>query len=186
MPVIYAEAPVDNPLAPDSVSDDHSGLGDVTQSFFFSPKKPVNGWILGAGPVFLWPTATDSVLGSGKWGAGPTVVALQQEHGFTYGALANHIWSYGGWGDTNVCATFLQPFLSYTTKTYTTFGVNTESTYNWEDSQWTVPLNFTVQQLVKIENHPVAFQVGYRYYADTPPGGPDWGLRFTVTFLFPE
>jgi hypothetical protein len=179
IPVIYAEAPV-------SGGSDKSGLGDITQSFFLSPKAPVGGWILGAGPVALWPTETDSALGSGKWGAGPTIVALRQEHGFTYGILANHIWSYAGWGSQNVNATFLQPFCSYTTKTYTTLAVNTESTYNWQASQWTVPLNVSVQQLVKIGKMPVAFQLGYRYYAEVPSGGPDWGLRFSITFLFPK
>ena len=64
--------------------------------------------------------------------------------------------------------------------------MNTESTCNWQDKQWSVPLNFTVQQLVKIGKQPIAFQLGYRYYAETPSGGPDWGLRFTVTFLFPK
>ena len=113
-------------------------------------------------------------------------MALRQEHGFTYGILANQIWSYAGWGSQNVNATFLQPFVSYTTKTYTTFGVNTESTYNWQASQWSVPVNMTVQQLVKIGKQPIALQLGYRYYADSPNGGPDWGLRFAVTFLFPK
>jgi hypothetical protein len=179
LPVIYAESPVKG-------GSDHSGLGDITQSFFLSPKAPVGGWILGAGPVALWPTATDSALGAGQWGAGPTIVALRQEHGFTYGILANQIWSYAGWGSQNVNATFLQPFVSFTTKKFTTFAVNTESTYDWQGEQWTVPVNFMVQQLVKIGGHPVAFQVGYRYYADKPAGGPDWGLRFAVTFLFPK
>ncbi len=27
------------------------GFGDINPSFFFSPKEPVNGWIVGAGPV---------------------------------------------------------------------------------------------------------------------------------------
>ena len=179
LPVIYAESPVKG-------GRDAWGLGDTVQSFFFSPKEPVGGWILGGGPVFLWPTATDSVLGSGKWGAGPTVVALRQEHGWTYGVLANQIWSYAGWGDQNVNATFLQPFLAFTTKTYTTFTLNTESTYDWADKQWTVPLNAMVSQLVKIGGAPVQFQLGARYYADKPSGGPDWGLRFAITFLFPK
>jgi hypothetical protein len=186
MPVIYAEAPVNNPLAPASAREDHSGLGDITQSFFLSPKKPVGGWVLGAGPVALWPTATDSALGASQWGAGPTIVALRQEHGFTYGILANQIWSYAGWGPQNVNASFVQPFISYTTKTYTTFSVNTESTRNWQSEQWSVPMNFAVQQLVKIGKQPIALQVGYRYYVDGPSGGPDWGLRFAVTFLFPK
>lgn len=186
MPVIYAEAVSDNPLAPTSARESHAGLGDITQSFFLSPKEPVGGWILGAGPVGYYPTATESELGAGKLGFGPTVVALQQKSGFTYGVLANHIWSVAGWGDQNVNATYVQPFVSYTTKTYTTFGINTESTYDWQAQQWIVPVNATLQQLVKIGKMPVAFQIGYRYYAEAANGGPDWGLRFTVTFLFPK
>jgi len=180
MPVIYAESPVQG-------GSDHSGLGDITQSFFLSPKAPVGGWILGAGPVALWPTATDDALGSEQWGAGPTIVALQQKNGFTYGALANHIWSYAGNdGRAAVNASFIQPFVAFTSKTFTTFGMNTESTYNWQAEQWTVPLNFSVSQLVKIGKMPVQFQLGYRYYVEKPDGGPDWGLRFTITFLFPK
>jgi len=162
------------------------GLGDITQSFFLSPKEPVGGWILGGGPALLYPAATDSALGSGKWGAGPTVVALRQEHGWTYGILANQIWSYAGWGSQNVNATFLQPFVSYTTKTHTTFGLNTESTYDWEGGQWTVPLNFMLTQMLKIGKQPISVQLGYRYYAEGPSGGPSWGLRFAVTLLFPK
>lgn len=56
------------------------GLGDVLQSLFFSPVKPTaSGWIWGAGPVFLLPTATDDLLGAEKWGLGPTAVALKQK-----------------------------------------------------------------------------------------------------------
>jgi hypothetical protein len=164
----------------------HSGLGDTLQSFFLSPKQPVGGWIVGAGPALLYPTGWDPVLGSGKWGAGPTVVLLRQEKGFTYGILANQVWSYAGWGSQNVNNTFLQPFFSYSTKTYTSFGVNTESTYDWQLHQWSVPLNFTITQLIKIGKQPLSLQLGYRYYADGPQGGPDWGLRFTVTMLFPK
>ena len=83
-------------------------------------------------------------------------------------------------------ATYLQPFFSYTTKTYTTPGINTESTYNWQAQQWTVPINVSIQQLVKIGKLPIAFQLGYRYYAQRPANGPDWGLRFSITFLFPK
>jgi hypothetical protein len=187
LPVIYREALDKNPLAPASVRDPHAGLGDTTQSFFLSPKEPWHGWIWGAGPVGFYPTATENELGGGKWGAGPTIVALRQEHGFTYGILANQIWSFAGEsGRQNINKSFLQPFFSYTTKTYTTFTVETESTRDWQAQQWTVPINFEVQQLVKIGGHPVAFQVGYRYYADKPDNGPDWGLRFTVSFLFPK
>ena len=180
LPVIYAQSPVHG-------GRDAWGLGDVVQSLFLSPKAPTSGgWIWGAGPVLLWPTATDSALGGGKWGAGPTAVLLKQQSGWTYGVLANHIWSYAGWGDQSVSATFLQPFLTYTTKKFTTFGVNIESTYDWENRQWTVPLNASVSQLLKFGKQPVQFSLGARYYAEKPDGGPDWGLRFAVTLLFPK
>jgi len=179
VPIISAESPV-------AGGDDRSGLGDIVQSFFFSPKEPTSGgWILGAGPVVLYPSGTDG-LSARKWGAGPTVVMLKQQSGYTYGLLANHIWSFSGGGDNDISTTFLQPFLSYTTKTFTTFGLNTESSYDWENSQWTVPINLTVAQLLKIGGMPMQFQVGGRVYAERPDGGPDWGLRFAVTFLFPK
>jgi hypothetical protein len=137
--------------------------------------------------VLLLPTATDDLLGTEKWGAGPTAVVLKQQHGWTYGMLANQIWSYAGEsGRDNVNSTFLQPFLNYTTKTHTSFVVNTESTYDWQHGQWTVPLNFMVFQVVRVGKMPLQLQLGYRYYAERPANGPDWGLRFAVTFLFPK
>ena len=164
------------------------GMGDIVQSFFFSPRKPgPAGLIWGVGPVLLLPTSTEDFLGAQKFGMGPTGVVLRQHSGWTYGLLFNHLVSIGGTRSTSdVNATFLQPFLSYTTKTYTTFGVNTESTYDWENSKWTVPLNPFVSQLVKLGGQPVSFLLGPKWYAEGPTAAPDWGLRFAVTLLFPR
>ncbi len=41
-------------------------------------------------------------------------------------------------------------------------------------------------QLVKFGTQPVSFALGYRDYAEAPAGGPDWGVRFAVTLLFPK
>lgn len=175
-------------ILPDGAADE-SGIGDVTQSLFFSPKTPTaNGWIWGAGPVMLLPTASDEVLGGEKWGLGPTAVVLKQAHGFTYGALANHVWSVAGDDDrSDISATFLQPFFSYTTKTFTSFTINTESTYDWMDDEWSVPVNLLVSQLLKIGGQPISLQAGPRYWAESPDNGPEgWGGRFTFTLLFPK
>lgn len=162
------------------------GLSDITQSFFFATKKPVGGWILALGPAFLWPAATDDLLGSEKWGAGPTGLVLQQKGGWTYGVLANHIWSYAGNNHrAYVSSTFLQPFISYTTKAHTSFSVNAESSYDWRAEQWTVPINVSVSQLTKIGKMPISFALGCKVYAEGPSGSPDWGLRFTVTPVIP-
>lgn len=167
---------------------DESGLGDVVQSFFFSPKEPVGGWILAVGPVGLYPTASDAALGGEKWGVGPTALALQQTGPWTYGVLANHIESFAGDdGRADISATFVQPFLSYITKTKTTLGVNTESTYDWESEQWSVPVNATVSQLLKVGPQILQLSLGARYWAEHGDNGPeDWGVRAAVTFLFPK
>jgi hypothetical protein len=166
-----------------------SGLGDITASLFFSPKAATaGGWIWGVGPVFLLPTATQDVLGAEKWGLGPTGVVLKQTGPWTVGLLANHIWAAGGNSSrNNVSATFLQPFVSYTTKTQTTFSANTESTYDWKNEQWQVPLNAAVAQLFRIGTQMLQFQVAGRYWAEAPDSGPEgWGLRLQLTLLFPK
>jgi hypothetical protein len=168
--------------------EDQFGLGDTLQSFFFSPKQPgSSGIVWGAGPAFLYRTATDSALGGGKWGAGPTIVVLKQSGKNTIGLLANHIWSIAG-DDTraDVSATFLQPFFSHTTASATTFSLNTEASYDWLGEQWVVPVNVTVTQLTRIGNQRISIGGGLKYYAEKPAGGPDWGVRLVLTLLFPK
>jgi hypothetical protein len=170
-------------------SGDQFGLGDTSQSLFFSPSKPgESGIIWGVGPVLLLPTATDELLGGQKWGAGPTAVVLKQFGGWTVGMLANHIWSFAGDSDrSDINSTFLQPFVSYTTKEAWTFTLNTESTYNWEADQWSVPINFQVSKLVVIDKRPISLTAGVRYWAESPDSGPDgFGFRTAITFLFPK
>jgi hypothetical protein len=165
----------------------HFGLSDTTQSFFLSPNSAPGDIIWGVGPVFLWPTATDAAIGTQKWGAGPTVVILQQRSGWTYGILANHIWSYAGSSATpNVNSAFLQPFLTYTWPDTTGLALNTESTYDWTRRQWTVPLNLTLSRIFRLAAQPVSFQFAGRYYAEHPDETASWGLRFSAVLLFPD
>lgn len=164
----------------------HFGLGDTTQSFFLSPNPAPGGIIWAVGPVFYWPTGTDAVIGSRKWGAGPTALILKQEAGWTYGLLANHIWSYSGdRTHPNISNTFLQPFVGYTWPDTTGLTLNSESTYSWVAGQWTVPLNVLLSHIYKFGTQPVSFQLGARYYAVRPEQTAAWGLRFNAVLLFP-
>jgi len=169
---------------------DTSGLGDITASQFFSPKAPTrNGWIWGAGPVELIPTATDDALGGGKLGLGPTVVVLKQVGPWTIGGLANHVWSVAGDNDrADISSTFIQPFVAYIVEaSKTTLSLNTESAYDWETEQWSVPINLGVAQLFKVKSQIMQLQLGARYWAESATGGPqDWGMRCQLTFLFPK
>ncbi|HKQ12097.1 MAG TPA: hypothetical protein VJT80_01605 [Steroidobacteraceae bacterium] len=168
---------------------EQSGIGDAMQSLFFSPKAlTAGGWTWGIGPVFLLPTASDDLLGSDRWGTGPTCVALRQTAtGWTYGALANHIVSFAG--DENradVNATFLQPFVARRIGPGRTVSMNVESTYDWEHDVWNAPVNLGISQILPIGKQLVSLQLGGAYYVEAPQGAPDWGARLTVTFLYPK
>ena len=103
------------------------------------------------------------------------------------GFLGNHVWLVSDndlYGDSSV--SFLQPFVSYTTPKATTFSLNSESTYDWENFEWSVPVNATVAKLVKIGGRPVSLTAGARYWVDARETGPEgWGRRLAVTYLFP-
>lgn len=180
MPLVYQQAP-----APNLASK--FGLGDVVQSFFLSPRQEQDGITWGVGPVFLWPTATSSLLGSQKWGAGPTAVVLQQKHDWTIGALANHIWSYAGNSSRDtVSATLLQPFISYTFPNTVAIALSSESSYDWTQQQWSVPIDLGISKVFRFDQQHVSLGLTGQYYAQKPDFGPDWGLRLTATFLFPK
>jgi hypothetical protein len=189
LPVIAQKNIVPSPPASDN---SQFGLSDTVQSLFLSPQSPgKSGIIWGVGPVFLFPTGTDKYLDSQKWGAGPTFVVLKQTGPWTIGMLANQIWSFAGASDRQrVSSAFLQPFITYTTHTATTFSINTESTYDWVSKQWTVPMNIVLSQLLPPKktglSFPLQLQFGVRHYFAAPPHGPENGVRFAIVALFPK
>lgn len=163
------------------------GLGDLTESLFFTPVHPTaGGWRLGAGPIVQLPTGSQERLSTERWSAGPTAIALRQDGPWTYGALTHHLWSIAGRERrAEVSLTYAQPFLSYVTPTHTTVALNAEASYDWSASTASVPLHLTVSQLLKVGRAPVSLFAAARYWAESPDSGPDgWGLRFGVTLLF--
>lgn len=165
-----------------------SGFGDVLQSLFLSPKQPTaSGWIWGAGPAILLPTgSSDFTLD--QWALGPSVVVLRQTaDGWTYGALVNQVWGVSNSGRLpDVDAAFFQPFVVRRVGPGRTVAANFEATYDHDSSQWTVPFNASISQIIPIGGQLISVGGGGRVYLDKPRGGPDWGLRLTVTLLFPR
>ena len=164
------------------------GLGDTLQSFFVSPKNPTKGGIIwGAGPVILLPTATDPLLGGQKWGAGPTFVALKQKGGWTAGALINHIWSFvGNDSRDDISQTYMEPFVYYTWPSTVSVSASVETLYDWKIKAWTAPINVLVSKIVRIGKQDASIAGGARYFIERPVDGPNWGLRMSLTLLFPK
>jgi len=188
LPVIYQPS-----LFPGDDTD--FGLGDFNPAFFLSPKKPVPispgvGLVWGAGPVFALPTATDSRLGSEKWSAGPTFVALLLTKKVVTGFLINNLWSYAGESDrADVNAMTLQPFFNYNLPKGWYLTTSPIITANWEadsDNRWTIPIGGGVGRVFSIGRQPINAQLSYYYNVEKPEfTGGDSQLRAQWTFLFP-
>ncbi|WP_296316984.1 hypothetical protein [Winogradskyella sp. UBA3174] len=168
------------------VGNNETGLGDIAQSIFFSPKEVKNGLVWGVGPVLLLPTATDNALGVNKWGAGPNALILKLQGQWTYGALVNHIWSYAGSGLNDVDASFFQPFATYATKTGASFTIASENTQDWNNDLFGGFTGIYYAKVVTFGKQLLQLGGGPKVYYGNNQFNPDWGIRANVILLFPK
>ncbi len=188
-------------LAPGVASE--FGTGDLDFTAFVSPtdgfsfdgpealfggEKASVTW--GAGPAFLFDTASDDLLGTGKHSVGPSVVALVLGGPWVAGGLVKHFWSFAGDGDrSDVNLTIIQPFINYNFD-HGWYAVTAPIlTANWEldDDRWLVPLGGGIGRVFRIGKLPINTSLQAYWNAATPDGpSADWQLRFQVQFLFPK
>ncbi|SHG00533.1 hypothetical protein [Flavobacterium defluvii] len=161
------------------------GLSDATVTAFFAPKS--KKIICGFGPAFLVPTATEKVLGTEKFGVGPSALIMHQANGLSIGFIANQICSVAGNEDrADFNQFYTQVFLSYSYKSGASLGINSEITQNWEGNTTLISLNPSIGGITKFGTQVVQFSVqplipivGHQAIK------PDWGLRAVVAFVFP-
>ena len=122
--------------------------------------------VWGVGPTFQLPTATNDLLGTGKWSAGPGFVAffsVKPLH-ITTGFLINNIWSFAGDDDrTDVNAMTLQPFLNYNLPKGWYLTTAPLITGDWEsdaENRWTVPIGGGIGRIFKIGHQPTTMPSG--------------------------
>ena len=170
-----------------------NGIGDIQFTAFFAPVQPTSsGWMWGAGAIAQLDTATDDRLGQGKWGLGPSLLALRSDGSFIYGALINNVFEIAGDDNGNDLNQMLvQPFVNYNFPNipgrYLTFAPII--TANWEASsgnKWTVPLGGGIGQIIKLGELPLNLQASAYYNVETPQYGADWQMRLQAQVLLPK
>ncbi len=167
------------------------GLGDLTYQLFFSPAKP-GKLIWGVGPVTIIPTATDDVLGSGKWSAGPAAIALIMHKQIVAGAIVFNAWSFAGDSDRGDVNQFLlQYFINFNIANGWYLVTAPIITANWElpsEDRWIVPFGAGVGKIFAVGRQPMNASVQGYWNAVKPDAldGPDWTLRTQLQFLFPK
>jgi hypothetical protein len=163
-----------------------NGMSDTVTTAFLAPAKE-GKLIWGAGPVLLFPSATNNALGSEQVGFGPSAVALIQPGPWTVGLLWNQVWRVGGAIDrSELNRGFFQPFANYNLGDGIAVGATIEATANWNDDEvWNSALIFTVSKVTTLGRRPVNFVFGAGPDLANPSGG-DWRIRFQANFLFPR
>jgi hypothetical protein len=165
------------------------GFGDMNPTFFFSPAKP-SKLIWGAGPAFVLPTATNTILGEGKFSIGPGLVVLTTPGHWVIGVLVNNVWSVAGDSSRpDVNQMLIQYFANYNLKKGWYIVTAPILTADWEASssnRWVVPLGGGVGRVMRLGHQPVNLTAQFYGNAVYPAGGSPWGMRLQIQFLYPK
>jgi len=165
-----------------------TGLGDTTLTAYIAPST-LAGMRAGIGPVLLVPTGTDDVLGSGKWGIGPSLAVVGQPQQWTLGALVTQLWSFTGSEDRiDVNRLEIEPLVSYRLGAGISVNYAGIITADWEqtdDDRWTLPLGATVSYLLLVSNLPMQLHAGAGVNVVKPDDAADWFLRLQASFVLP-
>lgn len=182
------------PIIDQPIPEHKFGTGDLNFSAFFTTANPImlgkGAFLFGAGPIIQIPTATNKILGSGKWAVGPTAVGVFLEGPWVAGMMVNQLWSFAGQSDRqSVSHMIIQPFVNYNLPGGWFITSSPLITADWKAKSsdvWTVPLGGGVGKVFSIGKQPMNMSLAGYYNVVKPDLGPDWTLRVTLSFLFPK
>lgn len=164
-----------------------SGLSDIVFTAFYAPAGQPLTW--GVGPVLELPTGGE-LRGTQKWSAGPSAVALVQPGPWTFGVLANNVWSFAGDDDrADVNRMLLNLFVVL--QLGNGWYVNSAPilTADWtadSEDRWVVPVGVGGGKLVSLGGLPLNLQTQLYYNVVRPDAGPEWQWRVQAQVLLPK
>jgi hypothetical protein len=192
-----ASSPPNTPLPVELFEGRTTNLGDSYYVGLFAPNEPI---VLDNGAKFLWgagfdlgfDTAADDVLGTGKWTAGPSALAVYMGDLFKGGALVQHYWDYAGDGDRDdVNMTNIQTIYYWSLNETTSIGAGPNVIANWEqnsDNTWTVPVGIGINKTLQFGKIPVRVGLEYHHTIIEPDDipGSDYSVRFYIIPAVPS
>jgi hypothetical protein len=183
--VSYTILPVTS--IPDISGNRNTGLGDLEVSLYLTPAKPKGKFIWGVGPNVVFPTATDSHLGTSKWSVGPALAIGIQSGSWTAFGLFDNVWSVGGWGDTPVNTLNFQYYVTYQSPGSWFLVSNYVISSDWlapVGEGWIVPLGAGAGSMVKFNKLSGAAYIQSSYNVLAPTGASNWGIIFAFELIF--
>ena len=157
-----------------------TGFGDIQMAAIFGPGN-ASGWVWGTGATFVFPTATDSNLGKGKYQAGPTIMLFHLGETWNKGFFLQHWWSYAG-DETrdDVSVTEFQYVIRRNLGT-ASLGMGPTIRIDWNkdlENGLTVPIGLGYTKTVRVGNTPVKLRIEPQYSIIRPDDyGSVWNIR---------
>lgn len=169
------------------------GLGDIEWKGLLSPNFKGNGFKWGLGPSAVFPTATDTRLGDGKWQLGGAMTALYTNDKWVVGVFPEHWWSVGGDPTRNeISTTKAQYFAWYSFAPTWQVGMSPTVLIDWlqknSEDAVTLPVGLGLSKTVLLGKLPVKFGIEADYAVVRPRRvpGDEWTIKFSITPIIPE
>jgi hypothetical protein len=169
-----------------------TGFGDTILATMLSPSPKLAGpWLLGFGPSFIFPTASNSRLGQNKWQLGPAGVLGYLGGKWIAGVFPQQWFSVGGPGSRTVSQMNIQYFLQYFPGGGWGIGTSPNMLVNWyankSGNELTFPIGMQISKVIKIGPLPVKLAVQGQYMpVHSDVFGQKWNLQFAVTPVIPK
>jgi hypothetical protein len=167
-----------------------TAFGDTVLAFALSPNRNLVGnWLLAAGPSFIFPTATNSLLGQNTWQVGPAAAVGYQGKNFITYVFPQQWFSVGGDGRKTSHMLLYYAFVHVYSNGWS-LGTNPSMSVDWEASRGNklaFPVGLQIGKLRKLGPLPVKFDLQAQYYAVRPQVyGPKWNLQLQITPILPS
>jgi len=175
--------------------DHKTGIGDIQLPLTLNlPERYSGNFLLGAGPVGLFPSATDDDLGQDQWALGPAAVLGYKTKKLTTGIFPNYFWKVGSSGQDedqrDVNQGSLLYFLILNLPNAWQAGFNPTITYNHNadhGNKWNVPVGLFAGKTIKIGKMPVNIKAGLEYSVVSPDAfGQRAQFRIQITPVIPS
>lgn len=173
--------------APDGGQE--GGLGDIQlQSYFTQTHSGKVIW--GVGPLFSIPAATNPLVRTGSWAAGPGAVVLTMPGKWVIGGLINQLWTYAdNGGEPEVNQFVIQPFVNYNFGVGWAISTGPLISANWNapsGEEWTVPIGLGITKTTVFNRRPMNLGIQYYHNVVHPDSGPSDQVRFIISLLYPS